>query len=50
MAKHPDPVCGMPIEELEAAGQAEHQGTTYYFCSTACKDRFEESPDDYSEQ
>ncbi|MBX3295676.1 MAG: YHS domain-containing protein [Acidobacteria bacterium] len=47
MATHKDPVCGMQVEETEAAAQAEHEGTTYYFCSPACKDKFEARPYDY---
>ena len=47
MATHKDPVCGMEVEESEAAGQSDHEGTTYYFCSTTCKDRFDASPEDY---
>lgn len=31
MATHKDPICGMDVEESEAAGQSEHEGTTYYF-------------------
>lgn len=48
MAKHVDPVCGMQIEETEAAGQADHEGTTYYFCSNACLNKFEENPEEYT--
>jgi Cu+-exporting ATPase len=36
-----DPVCGMKVDPQTAAGQAERDGQTYYFCSTACKERFE---------
>ncbi len=50
MATHKDPVCGMQIEEADSAGQTDHEGTTYYFCSTACKDKFEASPEDYTSQ
>ena len=50
MATHKDPVCGMQVEESDAAGQAEHGGRTYYFCATACKERFEASPEDYTDQ
>ena len=50
MATHKDPVCGMQVEESEAAGQTEHEGRTYYFCSTACKDKFDQSPEDYTSQ
>lgn len=50
MTKHKDPICGMQVEESEAAGQTEHEGTIYYFCSTGCKEKFEASPDDYVDQ
>lgn len=48
MATHKDPVCGMEVEELEAAGQSEHEGRIFYFCSTSCKERFDASPEDYT--
>lgn len=47
MAVHKDPVCGMQVEDAKAAGQSENNGTTYYFCSTACKDKFDRNPEDY---
>lgn len=47
MAEHKDPVCGMQVEEAEAAGRSQHDGETYYFCSTSCKERFDQSPSDY---
>lgn len=50
MATHKDPICGMDVEESGAAGQSEHEGTTYYFCSTGCKERFDASPEDYTGQ
>lgn len=50
MAKHKDPVCGMQVEEAEAAGQTEHEGRTYYFCSTSCIDKFENDPEEYANQ
>jgi YHS domain-containing protein len=43
-----DPVCGMALEgspdELE---QAEHDGTTYYFCSPDCREQFQAGPQDF---
>ncbi|HXG36673.1 MAG TPA: YHS domain-containing protein [Dehalococcoidia bacterium] len=42
-----DPVCGMEIDEHRAAAVFEYEGTPYYFCSLACKERFEEDPDNY---
>ncbi len=50
MATHKDPVCGMQVEDASAAGQADYEGTTFYFCSTGCKDKFEASPEDYTTQ
>ncbi len=50
MAKQTDPVCDMQIEEQDAAGQAEYEGTTYYFCSSACQSKFEENPAEYVNQ
>ena len=41
---HTDPVCGMTITVDEAAGAWEHDGTTYYFCSVACLERFRQDP------
>jgi HAD superfamily hydrolase (TIGR01509 family) len=48
MAITTDPVCGMTIEESTAAATATHQGTTYYFCSTTCRERFEAEPEMYT--
>lgn len=42
-----DPVCGMKVEEGDAAATATHQGTTFYFCSTDCKEEFEGDPESY---
>ncbi|MDQ6788188.1 MAG: YHS domain-containing protein [Acidobacteriota bacterium] len=50
MAQQIDLVCGMQIEERDAVGQAEHEGTTYYFCSEACQRKFEANPAEYAKQ
>jgi P-type Cu+ transporter len=42
-----DPVCGMDVEIATAAGRAEHQGQTYYFCGSKCKEKFDLSPERY---
>ncbi len=47
MAK--DPVCGMEVNEDKAAATADFKGKTYYFCSAACKEKFEVSPEKYVE-
>ena len=35
-----DPVCGMEVDPTEAAATVEIDGTSYYFCSTGCRDQF----------
>ncbi len=50
MTQQTDPVCGMQIEEQEVAGHAEHEGTTYYFCSSACQSKFEANPAEFTDQ
>lgn len=45
-----DPVCGMNVDPQQAAGTAEHQGHTYYFCSPGCKTAFERDPARYTTQ
>ena len=44
MAQVTDPVCGMTIDSASAAGKADYQGQTYYFCSKQCKTQFESNP------
>lgn len=43
-----DPVCKMEVNEDGAAGKSEHGGTTYYFCSAACKKAFDDDPSRYA--
>jgi P-type Cu+ transporter len=42
-----DPVCGMDVETSTCAGTTEHKGQTYHFCSLACKEKFDHTPDQY---
>ncbi len=35
-----DPVCGMRVDPANAAGSIIHAGTTYYFCSSHCVEKF----------
>ena len=42
-----DPVCGMTVEPETAAGRVEHAGTTYYFCSAGCVERFKANPESF---
>ncbi|HXG85541.1 MAG TPA: heavy metal translocating P-type ATPase [Pyrinomonadaceae bacterium] len=44
-----DPVCGMTIDEREAAGKSEFNGKTYYFCSPVCKKKFDANPAQFAE-
>jgi xanthine dehydrogenase accessory factor len=40
-----DPVCGMKVEVATARHQAEHAGTTFYFCNPRCREKFLAAPD-----
>jgi P-type Cu+ transporter len=45
-----DPVCGMAVDALRAAGQAEHGGKNYFFCCAGCATKFEADPAKYLTQ
>ena len=38
-----DPVCGMAVDAKSAAAAVVCDGNTYCFCSTACRDKFEQA-------
>ena len=40
-----DPVCGMAVDPAKAAGNLEHRGKIYYFCSKRCTERFAQDPE-----
>lgn len=42
-----DPVCGMQVDPAKAAGSSQYNGTTYYFCSPGCKQKFDRDPQQY---
>lgn len=46
-AKVKDPVCGMDLDRAGARWLSEYQQTGYYFCSTGCKETFDENPAAY---
>lgn len=46
--QHTDPVCGMQVDEQNAAARSEYEGQTFYFCSEGCKEKFEQNPEQYS--
>jgi len=48
MAK--DPVCGMDVEEEEAAATYEYKGKTYSFCAVGCKEKFARDPERFLEE
>ncbi|HPA85312.1 MAG TPA: heavy metal translocating P-type ATPase [Deltaproteobacteria bacterium] len=45
--KYRDPVCGMVTTDPDAYIRFEHQGNTYYFCSTHCLEKFRKNPGQY---
>jgi Cu+-exporting ATPase len=42
-----DPVCGMTVDPDETEWFCTYLGETYYFCSEACLNRFEQNPTRY---
>jgi len=42
-----DPVCGMAVVTDKLAEHYEHNGKTYYFCSSDCREQYEASPLDF---
>ncbi len=45
--KRLDPVCGMTVDPSTAKLHTEHAGTTYYFCSRGCLEKFSADPAQY---
>jgi Cu+-exporting ATPase len=45
-ARVTDPVCGMSVDP-ESARSLTHHGTTYFFCSGGCREKFSRDPDAY---
>jgi Cu+-exporting ATPase len=39
-----DPICGMTVDPASTAHHAEHDGTTYHFCSAGCRTKFIADP------
>ncbi len=50
--EHParDPVCGMTVDPHTAEHRSQHGGKTWYFCSSHCKSRFDEDPQQYLDE
>jgi Cu+-exporting ATPase len=43
-----EPVCGMMIDDQSAEVRSTYQGNTFYFCSTECKEMFDDDPARYA--
>ena len=41
-----DPICGMEVEETSSL-RADHEGTTYLFCSDHCRQKFVRNPAEF---
>jgi P-type Cu+ transporter len=48
--KGTDPVCGMEIEISNSTPSLLHAGKTYHFCSSACKGKFQASPESFQDK
>ncbi len=42
-----DPVCGMSVTPATSIASAQHEGSTYHFCSEDCFRTFEADPSAY---
>ena len=42
-----DPVCGMVLSKRAAVVRLDHNGKTYHFCASACRDKFAADPGKY---
>ncbi|MEN6457920.1 MAG: YHS domain-containing protein [Thermoguttaceae bacterium] len=42
-----DPVCKMDVSTKDAKQISRHQGETYYFCGSTCKNKFDKEPERY---
>ena len=42
------PACKVEVEEKKARGTSSYKEQNYYFCSKACKKKFDEEPEKYT--
>ena len=42
-----DPVCGMEVDPVRAAGKIGYEGKTYFFCNSSCLEAFIREPSRY---
>ncbi len=47
MAMVTDPVCGMELDDSQAAAQTIYGDERYFFCSEDCRRTFEENPEEF---
>jgi Cu+-exporting ATPase len=45
-----DPVCGMNVDPIRAAGSIEHGGRKYFFCGQSCVRKFQADPSRFSDE
>jgi Cu+-exporting ATPase len=45
-----DPVCGAELNVENAEERSEYAGRAYYFCSDACRNKFDENPARYADR
>ena len=43
-----DVVCGMQVDEKTTTNKSGYKGKTFYFCSPACKTKFDQRPEAYA--
>jgi YHS domain-containing protein len=43
-----DPICRMNVIENEAKYTSTYDGKRFYFCSSACKQQFDKTPQKYA--
>ena len=43
-----DPICGMTVDPATAAGRYDYEGTTFWFCSRHCYEKFSADPARYA--
>ena len=45
-----DPVCACEVDEQGAEFKTVYEGKTYYFCTEACRAKFESNPGKWSKE
>jgi Cu+-exporting ATPase len=45
-----DPVCKMEVNSASSDAQSSYEGVAFYFCSQACKEKFDREPLRYMDE